>query len=215
MLEKDKSWRERNSAWVCSGTFCIFILEYLYHVYKGPMPRLWGQLNLISKPNTHMSVYTGVLFHTFGTFIFFTSEQRLFLLILMNWLSESPWNNQLIMYILTYLEGLMKTTVCRQIYNIQNTWHEGMSSEAKKGTGRLHALLSFLLWEVQKFNDSKKPSSWVCVGGVRTYVLIIIYHKLVRLLLLDQRKILLYCNLDGVSSYHISFYVCKNECITV
>lgn len=35
------------------------------------MPRLWGQLNLISKPNTCMSVYIGVLFHTCGTFIFF------------------------------------------------------------------------------------------------------------------------------------------------
>lgn len=63
------------------------------------------------------------------------------------------------MYILTYLEGLLKTTVGRQIYNIQNTWYEGISSEAKGGTGRLHALLSFLLWEVQKYNDSKKPLS--------------------------------------------------------
>lgn len=130
---------------------------------------------------------------------FFLLQNRSYLLfIYMNWLSESPWYNQLIMYILTYLEGLMKITVGSQIYKIQNTWYKDMSSEAKGGTGRLH-VLSFLLEEVQKYNDSKKAWSWICVVRNRTYyVLIIIYHKPIRLLLLDQRKIPLYCNSEGV-----------------
>jgi len=65
------------------------------------------------------------------------------------------------MYIPTSLEGLMKTTVGRQINKIQNTWYEVMSSEANGHTGRLHAFLSFL-WEVQKYNDSKKLVMNVC-----------------------------------------------------
>lgn len=149
------------------------------------MRRLWGQLNLISKTYlSHISKpNTGMEFYSIPFVLYlFTSEQRLFLLVCMIWLRESPWYNQSIIYILTYLE--YKTIVGRQIYNIQNAWYEDMSSEAKGGIGRLHASLSFLLWEVQKYNDSKKLSSWMCVGGDRTYyALIIIYHKL----LLDQR----------------------------
>lgn len=131
-------------------------------------------------------------FVPYSLYIFFlTSEQKecKHILICLHWLGEWPWCNQLIMYILTYLEGLRKTTLGRQICNTQNTWCENMSSEAKGGIGRLPVLLSILLWEVLK-HDSKKLLSWVYVGEDRTYyALIIIYHKPIRRLLLDQRKI--------------------------
>lgn len=57
-----------------------------------------------------------------------------------------------------YLEELMKNTVGRQIFNTQNTCYKDMSSETRGGIEQLHDLLSFLLWEVQKYSDSEQTN---------------------------------------------------------
>lgn len=57
-----------------------------------------------------------------------------------------------------YLEELMKNTVGRQIFNTQNTCYKDMRSETRGGIEQLHDLLSFLLWEVQKYSDSEQTN---------------------------------------------------------
>lgn len=95
---------------------CIYFLGYLYHnISQEPMPKLWGQLRLISKPNVCMPTYIGVLFHTPCNFFVLQNKKKI--LICLNWLSEWPWYNQLIMYIFTYLDGVKE----------DNSWQADLS----------------------------------------------------------------------------------------
>lgn len=146
MLEKDKSWRERNAAWVRSDTSVSLLGSPYCNVYRESICRLWGLQKLISKKrNTCMYICIAVLFHTPLLLFFFTSVQTLFLLMCKNWLSKSPRYKQIILNILTPSWGVMKTMVGRQIYNSQNTCLKTWAQKPKEATERLPALLSFLL----------------------------------------------------------------------